>query len=50
MLSKDIHSNLLINGNRRVLVEIYVIASRRFKDEIKTKINFEKLLRIIISI
>jgi hypothetical protein len=36
--------------NMKVLVKIYIIAPRRLKDKIKIKINFEKLLRIIISI
>jgi hypothetical protein len=39
-----------INSNKRVLVKIYAITSRRFKNEVKARINLEKLLRIIMNI
>jgi hypothetical protein len=49
-MPKIIYFNLPINGNGRVLIEIYTIASRRFKNKVKVRINFKKLLRIIINI
>jgi hypothetical protein len=49
-MPKVIYSSLPISGNGRALAEIYVIAPRRFKDEVKAGINTEKLLRIIMSI
>jgi hypothetical protein len=50
ILPKDIHFNSLINSNGKALAEIYAIASRRLKNEIKVRLNIEKLLTIIISI
>ena len=50
ILPKGIHSNLLTNSNRRVLVKAYAIAPRRLKNEIKARLNIKKLLTIIISI
>jgi hypothetical protein len=49
ILSKDIYFSSFTNSNRRALAEIYVIISRKLKDEIKTGLNTEKLLTIIIS-
>jgi hypothetical protein len=49
ILPKGIHSSLSINSNRRVLVKVYTVTSRRLKDEIKAGLNIKKLLTIIIS-
>jgi hypothetical protein len=49
-MSKVIHSNLFTGGNEKVLIKIYIIASRRLKNKIKVKINIKKLLTIIINI
>jgi hypothetical protein len=50
ILPKDIHFNLFINSNGRALVKAYIIISRRFKNEIKARLNIKKLLTIIMSI
>jgi hypothetical protein len=49
MLPKDIHFNLFINSNKRALIKAYIIISRRFKNEVKARLNTEKLLTIIIN-
>jgi hypothetical protein len=50
ILPKGIHFNLFINSNKRALIEVYAIVSRKFKDEVKAGLNIKKLLTIIISI
>jgi hypothetical protein len=49
-MPKIIHFSLFTGGNGKILVKIYAITPRRFKDEIKAGINIEKLLKIIMNI
>jgi hypothetical protein len=49
ILPKGIHFSSFINSNERASAEVYAVISRRFKDEVKARLNIEKLLTIIIS-
>jgi hypothetical protein len=48
-IPKVIHSGSSIGNNGKAPAEAYVITPRRLKNEVKNRINTEKLLTIIIS-
>jgi hypothetical protein len=49
IILKVIHSSSPTSDNEKTLTETYIISSRRLKKKVKTEINTEKLLKIIIS-
>jgi hypothetical protein len=49
ILPKSIHSSSLTNSNGRAPAKAYTVISRKFKNKIKTGLNIEKLLTIIMS-
>jgi hypothetical protein len=49
IISKVIYSSLSTSNNGKAPIEIYIISPRRLKEEVKIKINIEKLFKIIIN-
>jgi hypothetical protein len=48
-MSKVIYSSSPTSDNEKALTEIYAVSPRRLKEEVKIRINIEKLFRIIMS-